>query len=64
MHLHCYFSSFFVRIGKSVYNFNSFSAKSHLVCVNLVLLRILCKKLRCFPGKFTQLAKILHDRRA
>merc|ERR1712240_46348 len=29
-------------------------------CVNLVLLRILCKKSRCFPGKFTQLAKILH----
>ena len=45
-----------------MYNFNSFCAKSHLVCVYLILLRILCKKSRCFPGKFTQLAKILHDR--
>ena len=47
-----------------MYNFDSFSTKSHLVCVNLVLLDILCKKWRCFPGKFTQLAKILHDRRS
>ena len=35
----------------SVYSFNSFSAKSHLVCVSLVVLRILCKKSRCFFGK-------------
>ena len=27
-----------------------------MVCVNLVVLRKLCQKLRCFPGKFTQLA--------
>ena len=44
-----------------MYNFNSFSAKSHMVCENLVLLRILCMKSRSFPGKFTQLAKILHN---
>ena len=38
---------------------NSFSAKSHLVCVNVVCK--LCEKLRCFPGKFTHLEQILHD---
>ena len=42
----------------------SFSAKTHSVCVNLEVLRKLYKKLRCFPGKFTQLAQILHDRRS
>ena len=45
-----------------VENFNSFSAKSHLAGVNLVVLCKLCEKLRCFLGKFTQLAQILHDR--
>ena len=44
--------------------FNSFSAKSDLAGVNLVVLRKLCEKLRCFSGKFTQLAQILHDRRS
>ena len=34
------------------------------MCVNLVVLRKLCKKSFCFPGKFTQLAQILHDRRS
>ena len=34
------------------------------VMVNLVLLRIWCKKLRCFSGKFTQLAKISHGRQS
>ena len=34
------------------------------MCVNLVVLRKLCKKSRCFPGEFTQLAQILHDRRS
>ena len=34
-----YFSSFFVRIQLSLKNFNSFSANSHLVCVNPVVLR-------------------------
>ena len=43
---------------------NSFSAKAHLVCVNLEILRKLCKKMRCFLGKFTRLAQILHDRRS
>ena len=33
-----------------------------MVCVNLVVLRKLCEESRCFPGKFTQLAQILHDR--
>ena len=47
-----------------MYNLYSCTAKSHLVCANLVVLRILCKKSRCFSGKFTQLAKILHDRRS
>ena len=37
----------------SVYNFNSLSAKSHMVRVNLVLLRTLCMKSDCFRGKFT-----------
>ena len=39
-----------------------FSAKSHLVCVNLVVLRKLCEKLHCFPGEFTHLEQILQDR--
>ena len=26
------------------------------MCVNLVVIRKLCQKLRCFPGKFTRLA--------
>ena len=30
-----------------------------MVCVNLVLLRKLCKKTRCFLEKFTQLAQII-----
>ena len=47
-----------------VWNLNSFSAKSRLVCINLVVLRKLCKKSHCFPRKFTQLAQILHDRRS
>ena len=47
-----------------MWNFNSFKLKSHLVCVNLVVLRKLCEKLRCFLWKFTQLARILHDRRS
>ena len=34
------------------------------MCVNLVVLCKLCEKSRCFPGKFTQLAQILHDRRS
>ena len=34
----------------------------HSVCVNLVVLRKLCEKSCCFPGQFTQLAQILHDR--
>ena len=34
------------------------------MCVNLVVLRKLWEKLRCFPEKFTQLAHILHDRRS
>ena len=34
------------------------------MCVNLEVLRKLCEKSRCFPGKFTQLAQILHDRRS
>ena len=55
MHKLC---SFFVRIKLSVSNLNIFRAKSHLVCVDLVVLRKLCKKLRCFPGKFTQLVQI------
>ena len=41
-----------------------FSVNSHLVSVNLELLREFCKKRRCFLDKFTQLAKILHDRRS
>ena len=32
--------------------------------VNLVVLRKLCEKSRWFPGKFTRLAQILHDRRS
>ena len=32
------------------------------MCVNLEVLRKLCEKLRCFLGKVTQLAQILHDR--
>ena len=35
-----------------------------MVCVKLVLLRILCRKSRCFLGKFTHLKQILHDRRS
>ena len=31
------------------------------MCVNLVVLRILCEKSHCFLVKFTQLAQILHD---
>ena len=34
------------------------------MCVNLVVLRKLCETSRWFPGKFTQLAQILHDRRS
>ena len=34
------------------------------MCVNLVVLRKLCEKSRCFLGKFTQLAQILHNRRS
>ena len=34
------------------------------VCVNLAVLHKLCEKSRCFPGKFTQLAQILHDCRS
>ena len=30
-----------------------------MVCVNLVLLRKLCKKTRCFLEKFTQLVQII-----
>ena len=41
----------------------SFSAKSHLAGVNLVVPRKLCEK-RCFSRKFTQLAQILQDRRS
>ena len=33
-----------------MHNFNSFSAKSHLVCVNLVFLRKLWKEILCFLG--------------
>ena len=40
-----------------MYNFNSFSAKSHLMCVNRVLIRILCKKSRCFQGKIYTVGK-------
>ena len=40
------------------------SVKLYLVSVNLELLREFCKKRRCFLDKFTQLAKILHDRRS
>ena len=39
------------------------SVQYHLVCVNLEVLRKLCEKSRCFLGKFTQLAQILHDPR-
>ena len=35
-----------------------------MVCVNLVLPRILSMKSRCFLGKITQLAKILHNHRS
>ena len=34
------------------------------MCVNLVVVRKLFEKLRCFPGKFTELGQILHDRRS
>ena len=34
------------------------------MCINLVVLRELCDKLRYLSGKFTQLTKILHDRRS
>jgi len=40
------------------------SVYSHLMSVNLELLRKFCKKRRYFLEKFTQLAKILHDRRS
>ena len=41
-----------------------FSVNSHLISVNLELLRKFCKKMRCFLEKFTQLTQILHDRRS
>ena len=34
------------------------------MCVNLVVLRKWCEKLRCFPVKYTHLEQILHDRRS
>ena len=37
---------------------------SDLVCINLVVLCKYCEKSRCFLGKFTQLAQILHNRRS
>ena len=42
----------------------TFSVQNHTWCVNLVILRKFCEKSHCFPGKFTQLAQILHDRRS
>ena len=42
----------------------TFSVQNHTWCVNLVILRKFCKKSHCFPGKFTQLTQILHDRRS
>ena len=44
-------SNFVVRIPFSVKNFNGFNVKSLLLCANLVLLRKLCKKSRCFLEK-------------
>ena len=32
--------------------------------INLVVLRKLCEKSRCFPGKFTHLKQILHNHRS
>ena len=57
-------SNFLVKIPLSEKNFNGFSMKSLMLCVNLVLLRKFCMKSRCFLEKFTQIAKILHDRRS
>ena len=34
------------------------------MCENLEVLLKLCEKSRCFPGKFTKLAQILHDCRS
>ena len=34
------------------------------MCVNLVVLRKICEKSHCSPGKITQFAQILHDRRS
>ena len=59
-----YFSSSFGWNLTECKNSNNLSAKSHFVCVNLVDLRKLNEKLRCFLGKFTQLAQILRDRRS
>ena len=58
--------SFLVRIGLSVQYFNSLSATSNLLSVNLVppISMQIMQETHCFLEKFTQLAWILHDRRS
>ena len=56
-------SNFFKEITENV-KIQQFQCKITLDELNLVLLRKFCMKSRCFLEKFTQIAKILHDRRS
>ena len=70
MYHYMWFGPFCVQIYLNVWYFKSFRKKSYQVCVTLqnlgscYALTQIVQKMRCFLDKFTQLARILHDRRS